>query len=282
MSRLSVLVKELRTRMRGRRAAVILTVYLSALAGVGYLLLVILRSNVPEGGPGRGPEIGVPLFITLSTLQLFLIIFIVPGLTGGAIAGERDRRTLDLLLSTPVPSWGIVLGKFFSSLSYALLLLGASLPVFSLAFLFGGVSPRQVALSFLISTATALTLGAVGIFISTLIRRGQIATVLTYAVAFFMVLGTGIISLFLMLGSVPRGTLSAPPLLALNPVASLLSAVFPTPTPVPGFFLKVAGLGLPLWQANLFADAFILAVCLYLATALLRPEGRIVPGRRPI
>ena len=80
----------------------------------------------------------------------------------------------------------IVLGKLLSSLSYVFLLMLAALPLFSLVFLFGGVSPGQVVLAFVISLASALTLGTIGVFISVLIRRGQIATVLSYAVAFLM------------------------------------------------------------------------------------------------
>ena len=112
------------------------------------------------------------------------MIFIVPGLTGAAIAGERDRQTLDLLLSTQVSTLWIVLGKILASLSYVFLLMVASLPLFSLVFLFGGVSPSQVALAFVISLVSALTLGTIGVFLSVLIRRGPTATVLTYTVTF--------------------------------------------------------------------------------------------------
>ena len=48
---------------------------------------------------------------------LFLAICIlIPGLAGGSIAGERERKTLDLLLTTHLSPWKIILGKLESSL----------------------------------------------------------------------------------------------------------------------------------------------------------------------
>ena len=49
---------------------------------------------------------------------LFLAICIlIPGLAGGAIAGERERKTLDLLLTTHLSPWKIILGKLFLCLT---------------------------------------------------------------------------------------------------------------------------------------------------------------------
>ena len=283
---LAVLVKELRTRMRGPRAALVITVYLLVLAGLGSLVLQLQQNRLSSGGLWEAPRMGQELFALLSVFQLLLVVFIVPGLTGAAIAGERDRQTLDLLLSTRVSSLGIVLGKLLSSLSYVLLLLLAALPVFSLAFLFGGVSPRQIVTVFALSLVTAVTLGAIGVALSTLVRRGQMATVLTYAVTFFLVFGTGVVSAFVLaLVSAARGTTAgAPPPLALNPVAALLSAM----SGLDGFLpsmpqLLLTGPGGPaldLWQANLIADAVLVALCLYVATVLLRPGGRLLPRLR--
>jgi len=46
---------------------------------------------------------------------------------------------LDLLITTPISSLAIVLGKLLSALSWILLLLLASIPVTALVFTFGGV-----------------------------------------------------------------------------------------------------------------------------------------------
>ena len=274
---LAVLAKELRTRMRGRRAAVVITVYLLLLSTLGGMMLYSQLQELRLGlNPGMAASVGLQLFGTLSQVQLFLVIFIVPGLTGPAIAGERDRQTLELLLSTQVSALWIVLGKLLASLSYVFLLMVASLPLFSLVFLFGGVSPGQVALAFVISLVSALTLGAIGVFLSVLIRRGPTATVIAYAVTFMLLIGTPLLTIFLFLAT--DSSMDDSPLLvlplALNPLAALASATLASVFDgVPLLGLPASGSGdwLALWHISLIVDAVLFLLFLSLAAMMLRP-----------
>ena len=282
---LAVLSRELRTRMRGRRAAIIITVYLLALAGAGAAFLHTFRDQF-QYDPGSLFRFGSQVFMMLSFVQMSLIVFIVPGLTGGAVAGERDRQTLDILLSSQVSSAGIIIGKLLSSLTYVVLLLIAALPVFSLAFLFGGVSPRQIVVVFLLSLATAITLGSIGVALSTWLRRGQMATIATYAVTFFMSLGTLGIAAFIEANtnSGPGWRVVHIPLL-FNPFAGLSSIL-----PDIGVLFTNQGsqwTGLAFWQATLITDAVIVAACVWLSIKGLRPGsgralGRARPGAVPV
>ncbi len=285
---LAVLTKELRTRMRGRRTAVVVTVYLLLLSSLGGLTLYIQLEQFRSGfNPGAAPAVGFQLFSTLSLFQLFLVIFIVPGLTGAAIAGERDRQTLDLLLSTQVSALWIVLGKILASLSYVFLLMVAALPLFSLVFLFGGVSPGQVGLVFVISLVSALTLGTIGIFLSVLIRGGPTATVLAYAVTFILLIGTPLLSIFIGMASDSSAgfpvQVSLP--LVLNPLAALASATlgsFIPDLPLMGTSRSGTSGGLVLWHISLIVDAVLILVFLSLAATMLRPgTPRFVRLRRP-
>ena len=292
---LAVLAKELRTRMRGRRAAVVITAYLLLLSALGGMMLYSqlqeLRSSL---NPVMAASVGQELFGTLSQVQLFLVIFIVPGLTGPAIAGERDRQTLELLLSTQVSALWIVLGKLLASLSYVFLLMVASLPLFSLVFLFGGVSPGQVALAFAISLVSALALGAIGVFLSVLIRRGSTATVITYAVTFILLIGTPLLTIFLFLAtedSMDDSAFLVLPL-ALNPLAALASATLASVfdgVPLLGTPASGSGDWLALWHISMIVDAVLFFVFLSLAAMMLRPGGswsvrlrlvRLAEGRR--
>src|SRR5579872_1162956 len=119
-----------------------------------------------------------------------------PALTATAIAGERERQTLDLLLCTRVRPATIVVGKLFSSLLFALLLLVASVPIFSMVFLFGGVELPQVAGVAVILGVTAVVVGAIGLACSSALRRPTAATVVAYILSFLYVtipLGTSVI-----------------------------------------------------------------------------------------
>ncbi|OTA40184.1 MAG: hypothetical protein A6D92_21950, partial [Symbiobacterium thermophilum] len=109
-------------------------------------------------------------------------ILAVPGLSAGAIAGERERQTLDLLLVTRLTPAQVVVGKLLAATGFALLLMFASLPVFGLIFLFGGFSLYRLGLSALVYVVTVLLLGSVSLYFSALYRRTQTAVVAAYGV----------------------------------------------------------------------------------------------------
>src|SRR5262245_6219709 len=161
-----VVVKELRGRMRGMRAFVVLTVYLTLMSGFVTLLYVLNASWLSNPNSGAGANIGRLLFAGIVGTELFLVTFIAPTFTAGAISGERERQTYDLLRTTLLPARSLVIGKLVSALSYVFLLLLAAIPLQSIAFLFGGVTESEVLLSFIILVVTAITLGSVGIYFS--------------------------------------------------------------------------------------------------------------------
>ena len=179
-------------------------------------------------------------------------------------------------MSTQVSALWIVLGKLLASLSYVFLLMVASLPLFSLVFLFGGVSPDQVALAFVISLVSALTLGAIGMFLSVVIRRGPTATVIAYAVTFVFLIGTPLLTIFLFQAA--DGSMDDSPLLilplALNPLAALASATLASVfdgVPLLGPPSSGTGDWLSLWHISLVVDAVLFLVFLSLAAVMLRP-----------
>src|SRR6202022_3643359 len=55
------------------------------------------------------------------------LIFIIPMLTMRLIAEEKKQHTFQLLMTSPIRSWEIVLGKFFSSQLVILVMLGLTL-----------------------------------------------------------------------------------------------------------------------------------------------------------
>src|SRR5258707_12912768 len=135
-----VVLKELRGRMRGTRAFVVLTVYLTLMSGFALLLYVLYATSLNYSGVTPGGTIGRVLFIGIVGVELFLVTFIAPTFTAGAISGERERQTYDLLRTTLLPASRLIIGKLISALSYVFLLLLAAIPLQSLAFLFGGVT----------------------------------------------------------------------------------------------------------------------------------------------
>jgi hypothetical protein len=188
-----VMLKELRGRMRGVRSFVVLTVYLGLMSGFTALLYLIYTPVTQASGSSAAGEIGRVLFMGVVGIELMLIIFIAPAFTSGAITGERERLTYDLLRTTLLPSPSFVIGKLESALSYILLLLLAAIPLQSIAFLFGGVTELELILSFVILTVTAIALGTVGIFFSAIAPRTLSASVRAYTATLVATFGAPLV-----------------------------------------------------------------------------------------
>jgi ABC-2 type transport system permease protein len=206
-----VTVKELRGRMRGRRAFVVLTLYLALMSG---LIALIYLAFVAAANTVSGPETreaGKAVFATVVGVEVFLVLFIGPAFTASAISGEKERQTYDLLRTTLLSPQAIVGGKLLSALSYVLLLVLASIPVQSIAFMLGGVSPSEVLVSQLVIIVAAVAYAVVGLYASSVMRTTLAATVATYASAIFLTVGLPIIILLLLLlsdtfaGAAPGG-----------------------------------------------------------------------------
>ncbi len=186
-------VKELRGRMRGRRAFVILTVYLMLLAAFAWMMELILveeRSRGAGSAAFASAEIGAGVFTGLVMLETLLVVVLAPAFTAGAISLEREKQTLDLLATTPISSLSIVVAKLFSALTYLFILIFASIPLTAMVFVFGGVAPDDVVKAYLVLLTTAVGLGSVGLFFSALLKRTQAATVASYFTALVFTLGT--------------------------------------------------------------------------------------------
>ena len=201
----AIVAKELRMRMRNWRSLLTITVYLAALSVIGLGTMSYLRDQGRNTGL-EAASIGPQVFGALAEFQIILLVFVTPALTAGAIAGEKERQTFDLLLTTRLSAFSIVVGKLLMSLAYVLLLLFLSLPLFAMAFLFGGISLGQLLLTMLIMAMTAFTIGSMSLLVSTLIRRVQIATVVSYVLAFALVLGSGIFANTLLPASRPAAS----------------------------------------------------------------------------
>lgn len=105
-------------------------------------------------------------FLWVSLVQLFLMSFIAPIFTAGAITQEKDANTFHILLTTPLSNAQIVLGSLFSRLFFVWVLLLSGLPIFCIMMLYGGVTLREVFESFGLAACTALATGSLAIMIS--------------------------------------------------------------------------------------------------------------------
>ncbi|MEW6276386.1 MAG: ABC transporter permease subunit [Bacillota bacterium] len=194
-----MLGKEMRGRTRGWRSPVLLTVYLGVLSA---FVLLFLWLNLERLSMIR-PQVGLSLYSLFIFSLIMLISFIAPAVAAGAISGERERRTYDLLLVTKASIPGIVLGKWLASVVYLMFLAVAALPVFAVVFLYGGVPPAILGLAFVVCLAAGLGYGAMGLALSALTRRSQAAMIISLVLVFFFIFGIPVITGIIMASNPP-------------------------------------------------------------------------------
>ena len=235
----TIMVKELRSRFRGRRAFVIITVYLGVLALIAYGVYAVVapqaQMQAQFGGGGfanASATIGQAIFLLLSIFQMLLVGFIAPAFTSGAISLEREKQTLDLLVTTPMRPGGIIVGKLLAALAFVGLMIVAAIPISGLVLMYGGASIDDIVRQQVVLLVTALGLGAIGLFWSALIKRTQAATVLTYVTVLALVVGTAMIFIFWSIVSTREadnqfGTprLAPEQLLWVNPAVAMMDVV---------------------------------------------------------
>ncbi len=184
----SIILKEAKIRMRTWKTVGMITAYIMLL---GLTVVLMLYTQVYD----RGRLINFSdnfneVFIAITVVQVLMISFIVPIITAGSISLEREKQTLDILLSTNLRPISIIMGKLMTSISQVLLLIVASLPIFSFVFLFGGISFAALFHLLLFYVVISIFFGAIGVFFSVIFKKTLTSIAMTYLVMIVLTLGT--------------------------------------------------------------------------------------------
>lgn len=180
---LAVLRKEIKTYFTSPIAYVVMAVFLM-LAGF-FFYSSISWFNLQSFQISRYPElmaqvninqmVYTPLFSNIA----MILIFLIPLLTMRLLAEEKRNRTEELLLTSPLSVWQIILGKYLASFFFllALLLLTGILSIFTFAW--GNPEPAPIATGYLGLVLLGAAFLAIGLFFSSLTENQIVAAFLT-------------------------------------------------------------------------------------------------------
>lgn len=285
-----ILVKEIRSRMRGPRPFITLTGVLLLMGAVSYAIYLVSANAMAYSPNPLSPQIGQALFIGIALLELIMVCAITPAVTAGSISGEEERETMEMLLATPLSAHRIVIGKLLAALSFVFLLIFAAIPMSSLVFMFGGVTIRQMVKVLVVLLVVAVHFGMGGLFLSSWLRRTGRSTVSAYLIVFGTLFGT--LLLYTFVGII---TSEEPPraLLALNPVSAMFSAIMPADPSLSGLDILsgisillsgniwmvdsrfgLSGIPRPLYHYSVASYAIITLVLYFLTVGFIHPTRR--------
>ncbi len=235
MHRNPVLAKELKIGARSIKLTAALTAYTLFIAALTLWRVFATTRSFSMFAEVFDFTKVVGLFSSLATVQMVMICLIVPIITATAIAGERERQTLDLMLVTPLSPSRIIAGKLLSALLYVLLFVMCSLPSAAVSFLYGGIQWRYLIVFLIGILALALFDAAIGLWCSCMFRRTIVAVIMTLLLESLFFVGT-LLCFTVVLGLRTGGFFIAYPgetvrmgwlplLLLLNPALTFVNAI---------------------------------------------------------
>ncbi len=173
-----VLQRELLVNLRMGRAFILLFLYVALLG-----LVVLAAWPTQERLDLTGTEQQGRLLVDLFFIGQYLLAgMMTPSFAAGTITGEKERKTYEMLLASPLRPAAIVLGKLLASLTHLAALIIASLPIAMLCLPLGGVHPGEVLAAYVALLGSVVVFGAISLTCSSLFKRTASSLVVSYLV----------------------------------------------------------------------------------------------------
>lgn len=265
MIRNPIIHKEVLSTLRTKKA-------LAMQAGFFLAVIALVWLLWPEGGlQDIGGQQARRILSILAMGELIIVILVAPAFTAAAITGESERNTIEGLFASRLKPWEIATGKIFGSLTFLVLLVLTGAPALATPFLLGGIGQYEVLTILGILLLTAVYLGMIGLYLSTILHRSYRAIIVSYAVLFVVCIGAAIpawpVSKNLLARGDPIPQQVLHTLASLSPVQAMMSLVWPDSAYVQG-----ARSMPPFWETYLYVSvAMIVLLSLLCLFRLRRP-----------
>ena len=188
-----VLQRELISNLRAPRAFLLMLVYQVALAAV--VLIAYPRDvKIDLSRESASAQRLVDFFFVG---QFAIASLMAPSFTAGAITGEKERKTYEMLLASPLRPWAIVTGKLIAALAHLVVLVAGSLPIIMLCLPLGGVSIFELLAAYFGLLSAIFLFGSISIFCSSYFKRTSASLVVSY-VLILPILITGVVMWLLL------------------------------------------------------------------------------------
>ncbi len=170
--------------------------YTLLLIGIVSLVFLMVWESGPSSGYGQQTVLEViapAMLMTVGVFQMVALALIAPVLTAGAIADEKRQRTLSTLLTTPLKSRNIILGKLSARTIQLVVLALVPMPLLLALRIFGGVEAEAIFATMALGLAVGILGASLALMFSIWHRR-------TPSVVFFALCSTAVLVFLPWLG----------------------------------------------------------------------------------
>jgi ABC-2 type transport system permease protein len=153
----------------------------------GYFFIVMLNYFMTQGLQmaqfgGGSVNVNETMIRPLMQNVAVILLFVMPSVTMRTYAEEKRSGTIELLLTSPVTDWQIILGKFFGAMGLYVVMLAITLVHIAILFVYGNPEWLPIATGYLGLLLLGASFISVGLLISSLTRNQVVAGVVTFAV----------------------------------------------------------------------------------------------------
>ncbi|MCX4269103.1 MAG: ABC transporter permease subunit [Lachnospiraceae bacterium] len=184
---------EIKTSARTVKLCALVLIFNGLLALISFLILNDMIEQSQYSGTMEYEGL-VNMYSIMSYIEFGMFMLVIPSSTSGSISGEKERKTLDILLTGKMSTYSIVIGKLMASLNMVMLLAISSLPVLSIVFLFGGITIMDLLVMLITLMISGVFVGSIGILFSVVCKKTTTATVLSYSSILALIAGTYVLN----------------------------------------------------------------------------------------
>lgn len=220
-----IVQKDLKVISRSMKFSWGLFAYEAILGLIFIFIMLTIRSVGLYSGIRTNTEVYesyIAFFPVIGIAQLVMISLIIPIITASSISGERERQTLDVMLTTTTSAPSIIIGKVSSAVFRVMIFVVASVPLMAISFVMGGLSWLMLLEYIVLAFAYAIMAGSIGTFCSSVCKKSIPAIIMSYVI-YGGIYGITYVPLLLVaiLGNIDKAAMSLIPL-TLNPVQTFI------------------------------------------------------------
>ncbi len=184
-----ILKKELKLGARSVKLPLALSLY-NGFLGIIAVIVIAVCAAINNAGAYNFSTL-MSIFPIIGWVECGLSIIMLPILSASAISGERERQTLDIMLTTPVRPFSIIIGKVFTAMAQMLLFILSSVPIMSVAFVLGGLNWFSLLAYIVIMMSIAFYVASIGVLCSSAFKKTVVSIVLTFVFIFAIIAISG-------------------------------------------------------------------------------------------
>lgn len=235
-----VLRNESKIAVRSIKFTLMIFAYIAVLS----IAVMIYYNSVNEAVFSNGLylESSKLFYVVMALGEAILLLFIVPALSSTAICSEREKQTLDILLSSKLTPLQIIIGKVSASSLRVIILIISTMPLYAIGAIIGVVKMSNILSLILFFIVNTIFVSSIGVFVSTYIKTSKVSTALSYALVLFIYIGIIVITWAILMITVYKMSMSGNPITTVPKASPIIYL-----SPVVGFvslLLNQVGLGL--------------------------------------